>query len=189
LPICLQRAGGLLREDEQMKLFPASVLAVAALLSGCAAQQVATASTEAAVVVARDEFRKMTTYRGPDVTVDVLDTVLIRAWRTDGQPVEYQIYVSDHYDADWRFYSSAFDLDGQEFNVTQIARRVGACSRYSGCSKTETVGLNVTRAFLEKYRSRDLTFKIIGKAGEQVFTLPSRHIAKFLETVQDAAPR
>lgn len=158
-------------------------------LAGCVAPPQSTAPQEPTVTTTRDEFRKITQYRSSDVMGRSSDSLFIRAWRGDAQPVTYQIYVADYYSGDWRFYTSAYDLDGHRYDTTQIGRDVGYCSRYGGCSKTETMGLNVTRAYLEQFRNRDLTFKLIGKAGEQIFTLPAAFTRKFLEVVQDDSPR
>lgn len=169
-----------------MRHLAAMLLAFA--LVGCAGMNAPRVNAPPSVTESRDEFRKVTQYRGTDVHANTMDTLFIRAWRPDGQPVKYQIYVADYYNGDWRFYTSAYDLDGKNHNVTLISRDVGSCSRYGGCSKTETVGINVQRADLEKYRNSGLSFKLIGRAGEQVFYLPREYITSFLDGVVDAAP-
>ncbi len=150
---------------------------------GCAAPGGPSATAPTPVKETRDEFRKVTEYRGADVHPYLQDDVFIRAWRPDGQAVRYQIYVVHYYSGDWRFYASAHDLDGKTHDVTLISRDVVGCSRY-GCSKTETIGLNVDRAYLERYRATGVTFKLYGRAGEKVFTLPSDFIANFLDSVK-----
>lgn len=164
-----------------MKHIAAMLLALSVV--GCAAPGGPSASAPPPVKETRDEFRKVTEYRGADALPYLQDDVFIRAWRPDGQAVKYQIYVVDYYIGDWRFYSSANDINGKSHDVTMISRDVISCSRF-GCSKTETMGLNVGRDYLEQHRQTGITFKLFGRAGEQVFTLPQDHIASFLDAVK-----
>ncbi|MEX5452132.1 hypothetical protein [Stutzerimonas stutzeri] len=130
-----------------------------------------------------DEFKKLTEYEGSNVATGG-DVVFLRAWKPDKSPMVMQIYVMDYYSDEWRFYHSAWDSDGVKLDTTQISRDVGSCSRYSGCSHYEHLGLNVTRDYLEKHRQTGVRFKLSGKAGEEVFSIPAAHIDAFLEVAK-----
>jgi hypothetical protein len=135
------------------------------------------------IKVRYDEFEKLTEYKGANVATG-LDVVFLRAWKPDKSPMVMQIYVMDYYRDEWRFYHSAWDSDGVKLDTTQISRDVGVCSRYSGCSHYEHIGLNVTRDYLEKHRRTGVRFKLSGKAGEEVFSIPAAHIDAFLEVAK-----
>lgn len=96
----------------------------------------------------------------------------------------YQIYVMDHYEGSWRFYDQAHDSNGARLNATLIDRDVGSCSSYRRtCSHFETLALNVGREYLEKHTNKTLFFKVSGRGGEQIFSLPPQYTAGFLASV------
>lgn len=138
-----------------------------------------------AISVQRDDFKKVTNYKGPDAAVGMFDSLFIRAWKTDATGnVDYQIYVIDYYDGEWRFYNSAYDSNGNRLDTTQISQDVGSCSAYRGCSHFEHLGLNVTREYLEKNQENGIRFKVSGKAGEEVFFIPSAYIKAVLSVAK-----
>ena len=91
--------------------------------------------------------------------------------------------LMDHYDGDRRFYDSAYDSNGNRLDTTIISRDVGACSAY-GCSHEEHIGFNVSREYLEKAQGDGIQFKVSGKAGEMIYSLPSAYIKAFLSVVK-----
>lgn len=136
-----------------------------------------------AINVKYDEFKKMTTYTGPNISSIYGNQLFIRSWKTDlTGSTAYQIYVQDHYSGDWRFYNSANDSNGIELDTKLLAREVGYCSQY-GCSKDETLGLKISREYLEKNQETGIRFKVSGKAGEAVFFIPAGYIKGFLSSV------
>lgn len=161
------------------------VIATALMLSACVAPppRLNTSDPQAvssAISVQRDDFKKVTNYKGPNTSSDIFDQVFIRAWKSDATgTTDYQIYVADYYSGDWRFYNSAFDSNGNNLDVTVISRDVDSCSRY-GCSHTEHIGLNITRGYLEKNQEVGIRFKLSGKAGEEIFYIPAGYIKAFL---------
>mgnify|MGYP003594130486 FL=1 len=137
-----------------------------------------------AISVQRDDFKKTTNYIGPNASPNTLDQVFLRAWKADATgSISYQIYVMDYYDGDWRFYNSAYDSNGNSLDTTLISRDVGSCSRY-GCWHEEHLGLNVSRAYLEKNQDSGIRFKVSGKAGEKVFFIPAGYIKAFLSAAK-----
>ncbi len=135
-----------------------------------------------------DDFKKITNFEGPVESNGQCDSVFLRAWKADGEKeATYQIYVMDYYSGEWRFYSHAFDEDGNPLDFTQISRDVGSCSRYGGCSHYEHVGINVTRKYLEKRAERGVRFKVSGKAGEEICSLSSPYIKAMLAAIPSEA--
>ena len=132
------------------------------------------------ISIQHDDFKKITSYTGPEADINWITELFIRAWKDDKTGIfAYQIYVKDYYEGDWRIYDSAYDSEGNSLDVTQISRQVESC-RYSRCSHYEHLGINITREYLEKNQESGIRFKVIGRAGEEIFTIPSAYIKAFL---------
>lgn len=137
----------------------------------------------AVITIQRDDFKKITNYKGPNAADNYGDQVFLRAWKSDAGSITYQIYVMDYYSGEWRFYHSAHDSNGASLDTTLISRDVDSCNRY-GCSHNEHLGLNVTRGYLEKNQQSGIRFKVSGKAGEEIFSIPSGYIKAFLSVAK-----
>ncbi|BBJ22141.1 hypothetical protein [Candidatus Nitrotoga sp. AM1P] len=137
-------------------------------------------SIASAISVQRDDLKKTTNFKGPNSSKGILDTVLLRAWKSDeGEGFSYQIYVIDYYHGDWRFYDTASDSKGNILNITLNSRDISSCD-YSTCAHHEHLGINVSREYLEKNQENDIVFKLSGKGGEETFIIPSAYIKAFL---------
>lgn len=134
---------------------------------------------EALISVKADEFKKLTTFTGPNCATDAGDLVYFRAWRDRNNALTYQVYVMDYYTGDWRFYDSAHDEDGVELSFTQIDRQTDICTQY-GCSKDEHLGINVGRDYLARHATSGMRFKVSGKRGSEVFVVPAAYIRALL---------
>lgn len=144
-----------------------------------------------AISVTRDGFKKQTHYKGPDISpggalvIDKYDKVFLRAMKTDAESeIMYQIYVVDWYQGRWRYYDSTHDSNGAELPTVSISRVVESCSGSSGCTYIEHVGILVTREYLDKNRDSGIRFKVSGKAGEEVFFIPSAYVKAFLSVAK-----
>ncbi len=140
------------------------------------------------IEVSFDEFTKQTKYEGANVAEDSRDLVFLRAFENGSQWL-IQIYVMDHYTdwtsaGGWRLYRSAWGADGVSLETTLITRDFEQCGSSLGCSYFEHLGLEVTREYLEKHRQTGLRFKLVGKAGEEIFFIPAAHIDAFLEATK-----
>jgi hypothetical protein len=143
------------------------------------------------VQVKQDDFKKVTSFIGPNCALDqTADTLVIRAWKLGDGNVEYQIYVADEYvyevirgGSGWRLYSLGHDSDGNSLEATVISRNVNWCGR-NVCSYVEILGIGVTRGYLEERKDRGITFKISGKSGEQIFTIPAAYVQAFLSVAK-----
>ncbi len=153
------------------------------LLSGCAEMPRVNPYDQEAVskgvVIEHDDVNKITKFTGPNGADNKFKTLYIRAWKIDGvDKIDYQIYVKDYYTGGWRFYNSSWDSKGTQFTTIIIGRDTD-CIRY-GCAYYETLGLNVTREYLEKSLDSGISFQISGKGGKEVFTIPAEYIKAFL---------
>lgn len=142
------------------------------------------------VEIKHDEFKKLTSFDGPNCAADQPDdTLVIRAWKMRNGDMHYQIYVADEYThevarggAGWRFYSSANDSEGNKLETLPISRHLNWCGRYV-CSYREILGIQVTRDYLEERKTRGIRFKISGRNGEETFSLPPAYVQAFLSVV------
>lgn len=166
-----------------------SLLGLAVLLTGCLATTPKlnlndSQAIASAISVRTDSFKKQVNFSGPNVAKDETDDLHIRAWKFEKTgDISYQIYIADYYYGDWRFYDAAYDSNGDRFDTTKISREVGSCNKY-GCSHVEHLGLNVSKQYLEKNASTGISFKVSGKAGEQVFYIPSAYVQAILQVVK-----
>lgn len=160
---------------------------IAAVFWGCATVNWSDANSIAKFVgVGRDDFKKLTTYRGPELTEGFLyikKTVFLRAWKDDRtSAIQYQIYAIDGYRGDWHFYDHAYDSSGNKMEFVPIDRQVVTCDG-NWCWFQEEFGLNVSRNYLESHKASPIVFKSSGKGGEQTFSLPATYVQAFLSIV------
>jgi hypothetical protein len=171
----------------RVKLFGA-ICALVVSLQGCGSMQPEAVLTNpqsvaSLVKVNVDDFKKETTYEGPNAARRYPGMVFLRAWKASDGTFSYQIYVADTYRGDWRFYDSAHDRDGNQLKTVQIKRKVDSCDRY-GCEHTEHVGLTVTKKYLQQRLNEGLSFKVSGSGGDEIFDLPAAYVQGFLATAQ-----
>ncbi len=122
------------------------------------------------VKVTRDNFKKLTKYEGAELNYGDLRSMFLRLSKIDAVTEHsYQFYFVDNYDGGWRFYDSAYDNKGNKLDAISIDRSVGSCSRYSGCSHWEHVGVSVSRDYLLQNIERDFQIKISGRGGRDCF--------------------
>ena len=112
----------------------------------------------------------------------------LRGWKDlkskSGAPGEgFQIYVATVHGGRWHRYSSAWDSGGKQLETRSLGNDVD-CSRY-GCSYSEDVGVDITRAYLEAHRGSGLSLKVSGSGGEVVVRVPGGYVAGFLERFDD----
>lgn len=160
------------------------------LFSGCVGPQINWSNSNQiaeSVKVTRDEFKKLTKYRGPTFRIGVLGEptyLFLRAFKLDkAEKIVCQIYIQVHYWGDWRFYKYAHDSEGKKMDFTLIDRKVGTCGP-GRCSKDEHIALNVTKSYLEAHKDTGIRVQISSKAGEDTIChLPGSYVKAFLSVV------
>jgi hypothetical protein len=152
-----------------------------------------------AISVERDDFKKINIYMGPAITetkynsknlvasLGAMDSVvLISALKyDDAGKVSYQIYVSDYYGGVMNFYNSAYDSNGNRLHTTLINKKIHKAEYIS--QNNETLVLDVTREYLEKNQESGIRFKLSGKNGDAIFSIPAGYIKGFLSVVEPSA--
>ena len=164
------------------------------LFSGCSTKRLPidwsnTAEVIPKISTQRDDFKKLTTYEGPNISGS-LDYLFLRAWKRDSGSITYQIYVKDSYYArEWKFLTAAHDSNGVSLETVLIARNVKSCGKPHGsfgdtyCSYEEDMGISIDRAYLVA-AVEGMKFKVSGRSGEKIFTVPAGYIQAFLAVVR-----
>ena len=171
-----------------MKLPTCATVLFAALLAGCAAPPRPAvnisdpAQVTRAVKVDRDEFKKVTTYEGPDAGGSSRDTWILRAQVAPTWTI-YQFYIVANYTGDWRFYDEAYDSDGKRLELTRVAQKVRACSSI-GCNKDEHVAALLSKKYLEDHAQTGIRIQVSGRGEKQAYFLSPAYVQGFLAAIR-----
>jgi hypothetical protein len=151
------------------------------------AEQLSPISVVKLIKIDRDDFKKVTTFIGPDYSVDSNEQSLIRAVKSERNGsviVVYQIYFSHTKFDDWMHFNSAYDSEGNSLKFQLISKEILEC-RKSGCTTKEIVGLNVTKEYLIKNFENGLKIQISGKKGEAIIKFPSKYLKAIVGVAED----
>lgn len=179
-----------------MKIKIAAAAAGIMLLAGCVSptgnlpviQPTDAASVSVAATIQRNPHTGMTNVEGPVIMPQgtlLGDKYMLRSWVAPQNPAmhdRFQIQVSA-YVREWKFLSQAY-ADGKALDTTLIDRSVVSCA--GGCSMTETVGINLTKADVERYASSGLSFQISGQRGNLTMFIPGGYFAGVLQAHERA---
>ncbi|WP_239253689.1 hypothetical protein [Candidatus Nitrotoga sp. M5] len=139
-----------------------------------------TQSISSAISVQHDDLKKITNFKGPNYSNGILDSVSLRALKSDEDDrFSYQIYVTDYYHGDWRFYDTASDSKDNNLVIKLNSRDVSSCD-YLTCAHQEHLGIDVSREYLEENQENGIVFKVSGKGGEKTCIIPGTYIKAFL---------
>jgi len=121
-----------------------------------------------------DEFSKTGTYITP--MFDSNDSIIfLRAVKSEKlQIVTYQV-VALIYSRNWGFYEYAIDKEDNSFDLRLMGKKV-----ISGNLFKEIVGIELTRKYLEDHANTGMTFKIYGKKGDKIISVPTIYIGGLL---------
>lgn len=137
-----------------------------------------------------DSYRKIATLNGPNSPgslsasgnfYDFSSYCYLRAWPADNHDPELcQLYVSFSA-SDWSFLEEAHDKNGQSLSLTKIDRQVSSGIR-------ETVGVNLTRAYLQSHRHTGIDLRIDGQRGWVKVLVSPTYVDGFLRAL-DLPPK
>lgn len=131
-----------------------------------------------------DEYKKVTNFNGPVVREQEYCPVFIRASQDERSGVtEYQAYVSDLYYGEWRHYSEAYDINGNKLNFVHIRKDVVECPKGVGCRLIEDIGVSFRRPYLNSVLEKGMSFKVSGKGGSLLCSVPAYYIQGILLAV------
>ena len=137
-----------------------------------------------AISVEHNTQYKTTRIRGPNSASDILDTVMLRAWKSEQHnEITYQIYLVDYYHGDWHLYNKAEDAEGNHLSITLNSRDISSCD-YATCSHYEHLVMDVSRKYLENNKMNGLVIRISGSGGEENFFISPAYIQAFLSVTK-----
>ncbi|MFC5989716.1 hypothetical protein [Limoniibacter endophyticus] len=181
-----------------MKLI--AILAATLAISGCGAEIAAmhgiaiiqpTDFTKVyeATKVSSDAHTGSTTVEGPTIFHDnhlLKNTYAVRSWINKNNSLlndRFQVYVVGNFN-EWAFLNQAYS-NGQMLDTTLISRKVGHCSS-SGCSVSETVGVNLSRERVKELAGTGLSFKIAGQRGDVTMLIPATYFGAIQKRHEEA---
>lgn len=137
----------------------------------------------ATATIEYDRFEKL--YK---VSTPVFDGLLLRGAvkETDGAEIAIQAYTSAMFLDDWGNISRAIDSNGESLSVTVIKNEPDCTGvKYGlGCTLEETVGVNLTREYLER-NINGIEIKLAGQK-EKIIEIPSGLIKSLLNGLAQA---
>ena len=89
------------------------------------------------------------------------------------------IELQDTYQGEWRYYSSATDINQKSMNFRNVDRRVGSCTQ--GCNLTEEVRITVDLDYLKENISNGINIQVYGQRGGTKILLNSTYVKTFYE--------
>lgn len=132
-----------------------------------------------------DSYSDVHTVTGPSISLSNY-TWFIRGFAVNSKKIQsLQIYVHANF-SEWAFLDSAYS-GGKRFDLTQISRDVGHCSKY-GCNVNEHVGVSISSSQIKSYaKSKDgMALKVQGKAGFVTIFIPPEYFAAYIDFAKNS---
>lgn len=160
------------------------------------------AAASGAVEIEESQFEPTIKFVGPAVqggtrTVNAGDTFSrthrLRSWldKQSGR-IRHQLYVSELYTGQWRFWNRANDQSARNLEFTSVDRNVTDCtgSRYNGCGYSEVYGASIEDASLRSARGGQYCTKFYARSGEEsIICLTEHQVAAQLDAIDARRPR
>ena len=89
------------------------------------------------------------------------------------------IELEDTYQGEWRYYSSATDINQQSMNMIEVDRRVGSCVQ--GCNLTEEITIPIGLNYLKENANKGINIQVYGQRGGTKIILSSTYVRTFYE--------
>lgn len=136
------------------------------------------------VKIQTDEYAKVTFYSGPmfHPKKDSTARVSIVGYQKNGGNIGFAVRVLHDYIGSWRFYDSAYDINGAKLIVKKISSGVVSCRRRP-CSLEEEVAIEVDRAYLNRARLDGMKLKLYGSSAALEFEIPSGYVDGFMAQI------
>jgi hypothetical protein len=93
------------------------------------------------------------------------------------------IELRDSYQGDWRFYSSATDINQKSMNFIKVDRNVGNCSQ--GCNLTEEIKIPIDLDYLRDNVDSGIDIQVYGQKGGTKIILSPKYVRAFYEYLRD----
>ena len=95
-----------------------------------------------------------------------------------------QIYAKISHYSDWAHLDSAKDKEHNSFEVVQIDTDVD-CSGPLGCLLYETIGINISPAYLSSHTTSGIEIQASGRKGKSLINIPSKIIKLMVIAIND----
>ena len=89
------------------------------------------------------------------------------------------IELEDTYQGEWRYYSSATDINQHSMNMIEVDRRVGSCVQ--GCNFTEEITIPIGLNYLKENANKGINIQVYGQRGGTKIILSSTYVKTFYE--------
>jgi hypothetical protein len=89
------------------------------------------------------------------------------------------IELQDTYQGEWRFYSSATDINQKNMSFRNVDRRVGSCSQ--GCNLTEEVRIAIDLDYLKENINDGINIQVYGQRGGAKIILSPTYVKTFYD--------
>ena len=140
----------------------------------------APSNTESRVFVSHDDFKRITTFDGPNLAHYGKNILSLWAWKSDDGSEGFMIYDKEVYrlglSQDPYFYDEAYDLNGKRLPV----RRIDFDVRIGDSVYTEIFSVDVSRAYLESSFSTGIRIKVYGKKLSKIISIPGGYVQGFM---------
>ena len=150
-------------------------------------------SIESGIVKTVDEYRGSTTIDGPVSASDnaigkfLGGTVVLpggnrkklSARLDDKKITAIYIELEDTYQGDWRYYSSATDINQKDMSMKVVDRRVGSCVQ--GCNITEEIVIPIGLNYLKDNVTEGINIQVYGQRGGTKIILSPMYVRTFHE--------
>lgn len=129
-----------------------------------------------------DKYTKVRALVGPTVMFhgDYSGGWFMRWWPKADALDGCQLFLV-HRGTRWAFLDEAHDSEGNEMSVTLIDRSVSS-------GVVEQIGINFSRAYLEKHQKSGLDFRVDGKRGAVSVIVPAFYVEGFLSAIAEEKP-
>lgn len=174
----------------------ARILFTALAAAACLAQAQTPAagarpSWQSFVRVTTSEFDSSVKLESPELSEGTFYNVPARAWslRTlidkKTKATTHYLIFDDRYNGEWRFWSSATSDAAEDLRTIQVSRDVGSCSRYSGCSHYERMGVVIPDAMMERALKETVRIRLAGRGVNYVIALNSTYVEYLTDATRD----
>lgn len=108
-------------------------------------------------------------------------SVLLRGFKDKKkQTTTHQIYLVIRYRGDWRYYTSASFVGGEQKRLTALKREVIGCSGRGSCTLQETLGIEISDEALRN-GNRSINVRVNSKSGfANEIVIPQNYILGYL---------
>ena len=95
---------------------------------------------------------------------------------------KYFVELTDTFPNEYRYYSSAIDLNGKALKVIKVAKeQTGNCDRALGCLVMEVIKIPVSENYLNSKKRSGLDIKVTGSNGESILSIPAQYIQAVMD--------